>query len=68
MMPVQATVVLNNEDEEREINGVRAAMRSLKRRTGWIVTVADEEELSFDEGLVKIVPFWKFKPENVLTK
>ena len=66
--PIQATVVLNDESEEREINGVRAAMRALRRKTGWIVTVADEDEMLFEEGTVKIVPFHKFRPEETLTK
>lgn len=66
--PVQATVALNDESEDREINGVRSAMRSLERKRGWIVTIADEDELSLDEGTVRIVPFHKFKPEETLTK
>ena len=65
--PVQATVTLNDESEEREINGVRAAMKALRRKTGWIVTLADEDEMSFEEGNVMIVPFHKFQPAAVLT-
>ena len=64
--PVQATVELNDETDEREIGGVRQAMLALKRKVGWIVTVADEDELTFDEGIVRIVPFHKFKPEETL--
>lgn len=64
--PVQATVALTDDSEEREFRGVRAAMRALKRKDGWIVTVADEDELIFDEGTVHIVPFHKFMPEDVL--
>ena len=65
-MPVQATVELNDESEEREIAGVRHAMCALKRKVGWVVTIDDEDELSFDEGTVRIVPFCKFSPEEVL--
>ena len=65
--PVQATVTLNDDSEEREIDGVRAAMRALRRKEGWIVTVGDEDELSFDEGTVRIVPFHKFDPHDVLS-
>lgn len=50
----------------REFNGVRAAMRALKRKVGYIVTLSDEDEMSFEEGLVRIVPFHKFRPEDVL--
>ena len=57
---------LNDESEEREFNGVRAAMRALKRKVGYIVTLSDEDEMSFEEGLVRIVPFHKFRPEDVL--
>ena len=64
--PIQVTVGLNDETEEREIGGVRRAMRALKRKVGWIVTLADEDELTFDEGTVRIVPFHKFSPEEAL--
>jgi len=49
---VQATVTLNDDSEEREINGLLKAMRVLKRKVGWIVKLADEDELTFDEGTV----------------
>lgn len=62
--PVQATISLNSESEERKFNGVRAAMRALKRRTGWIVTLDEEDEFQFPEGSVKIVPFRKFSGEQ----
>lgn len=64
--PVQATFVLNDETEDREIGGVRDAMRKLKRKIGWIVTLNDEDELDVDEGVVKIVPFHKFNAKDVL--
>ena len=64
--PVQATFVLNDENEEREIGGIRDAMRKLKRKTGWIVTLADEDEIDCEEGVVKIVPFHKFKTMDAL--
>lgn len=64
--PVQATFALNDETEEREIGGVREAMRRLGRKLGWIVTLEDEDELRFDEGVVKVVPFHKFKAEEAL--
>ena len=64
--PVQATVELNDETEEREIGGVRQAMHTLKRKVGWVVTVADEDELTFEEGVVRVVPFYKFRPEETL--
>ena len=65
--PVQATFALNDETEEREIGGIRDAMRRLKRKLGWIVTLEDEDELDFDEGVVKVVPFHKFKAEDALS-
>lgn len=58
--PVQATVSLDSESEEREFGGVRAAMRALKCKTGWIVTLDEEDEFHTPEGNVKIVPFHKF--------
>ena len=38
----------------------------MKRKVGWVVTIADEDELTFDEGTVRIVPFHKFNPEEAL--
>lgn len=64
--PVQATAALNDDSEEREVGGLLKAMRALKRKAGWIVTLSDEDELTFDEGVVRIVPFCKFRPEDVL--
>lgn len=63
--PVQATVVLNDDSEEREIAGLRIAMASLGRRDGWIVTLAENDELSVPEGTVHIVPFHAFDPESM---
>ena len=63
----RATFALNDETEEREIGGIRDAMRRLKRKLGWIVTLEDEDELDFDEGVVKVVPFHKFKAEDALS-
>lgn len=62
------TVALNDDSEEREVNGLRKAMRILKRKVGWIVTLADEDEFTVDEGTVRIVPFYKFRPEEVLLR
>lgn len=64
--PVQATVVLNSDNEERECAGIRSAMRTLRRRRGWIVTRADEDEIEFDEGVVKVTPFFKFNPKEAV--
>lgn len=60
--PVQATVALNDDSEEREIAGVRAAMSALGRRRGWIVTLDEEDELKVPEGTIRIVPFHAFEP------
>ena len=64
--PVQATVTLNGDSETREINGLRQAMRALKQPVGWIVTLADEETLRVEEGIIRIVPFHHFTPQLVL--
>ncbi len=65
-IPVQASTELNADSEEREIEGVRAAMRATKRKRGVIVTFAEEDEVSFGEGTVSIIPFYKFNPHTVL--
>lgn len=64
--PVQATVTLNGDSEAREINGLRLAMRALKQPVGWIVTLADEDVLRVEEGVIRVVPFHRFAPQLVL--
>lgn len=64
--PVQATFSLNDETEGRELGGVREAMRRLKRRVGWVVTLEEEDELGYEEGVVKVVPFHKFRAVDAL--
>ncbi|MBQ7252429.1 MAG: ATP-binding protein [Kiritimatiellae bacterium] len=63
--PVQATVALNEDSEEREVTGMRAAMAALGRRRGWIVTVGEEDVLSVPEGEIRIVPFHAFDPAAI---
>ncbi len=63
--PVQATIELNADSEDREINGARVAMKALGRRRAWIVTVADRDEITTQDGSIHIVPFHAFDPTSI---
>ena len=46
----------------RELSSLRAGMRSLGAREGWVVSMDDEEEIEVEEGLVHVVPAWRWLP------
>lgn len=45
---------------QREIEGLRAGMRSLGVPEGWIITMDEEDEIASEDGLIHIVPAWKW--------
>ena len=45
---------------QREIEGLRAGMRSLGVPEGWIITMDEEDEITSEDGLIHIVPAWKW--------
>lgn len=58
---VQATVSMaDGATREREVGGLRAGMRRLGAREGWVVTLDDEEEIDVPEGAVHVVPAWRW--------
>lgn len=58
---VQATVSLADPaTRRREVEGLRAGMRALGEREGWIVTLDEQEELDAPEGAVHVVPAWRW--------
>lgn len=54
---IQACYDLNSINQEREINGLNAAMEKFSISTGLIITYDQEKVLS---KKIKIMPFWKF--------
>lgn len=58
---VQATVSLADpRTRAREIEGLRAGMRALGEREGWVVTMDEREEVPVPEGAVHVVPAWEW--------
>ncbi len=58
---VQATVSLADPaTRRREVEGLRAGMRALGEREGWIVTLDEQEEIAVPEGSVHVVPAWRW--------
>lgn len=62
---VQVTYSLA-ENREREIRGLRKAMAATGVRKGIIVTMDEEGEAEYDEGLLLIIRGWRFtiNPES----
>jgi len=55
-LAVQACLEINDENKDREIQGIKEAMRQLKIKEGIILTYNQEDVI---EG-IKIVPLWKW--------
>ena len=61
-MAVQACVELHSQDLDRELKGIRAAMSRFALKEGWIVTLDQNDSFNVAEGVVHVVPFWRFCP------
>lgn len=57
---VQVCWELNISNQEREINGLTAAMLFFKQSEGTIITFDQEDEIKTTSGTIRIVPVWKF--------
>ena len=44
----------------REIRSLREAMAELKTRESLLVTLDYEDTLEFEEGIIRILPIWKY--------
>ena len=53
---VQACFELNDQNQKREINGLKEAMADLKIEDGVIITY--DQEMKVDD--VAVIPFWKY--------
>lgn len=54
----------NEKTREREISALREAMERFHRSEALIITFDDEEELTVSEGIIRIMPAWKWLLEN----
>ncbi|MGB3478332.1 MAG: ATP-binding protein [bacterium] len=57
---MQVTYELNDENQDREIDGLVDACKTLKKRQGTIVTMDQEDEFKVRKTNIRIVPFWKW--------
>lgn len=57
---IQVCYLLNEENKEREIEGLAEAMNNLKLKEGLILTQEQEEEIKIKNKKIKIVPIWKW--------
>jgi predicted AAA+ superfamily ATPase len=57
---IQVTYELNDENQDREINGLVDACKMLKKRQGTIVTMDQEDEKKVRKTNIRIIPFWKW--------
>jgi predicted AAA+ superfamily ATPase len=58
---IQVSYNINNpETANREIKGLRAAMKEFNITTSWIITFDETKEIVVEEGLIKVVPAWQW--------
>ena len=64
-MAVQSCVKLHSQDLDRELNGLRAAMSRFGLKEGWIITLEQADSFNVAEGVIHVVPFWKWSVSAV---
>ena len=57
---VQVCLELNEENKEREINGILEALKKFELNKGVILTYEQEDELKTEGKTIKILPVWKW--------
>ena len=57
---LQACYSLDEDNKDREINGIREAMEKYGLKRGRIITYDQEDELAVDGKTIKVTPAWKW--------
>jgi predicted AAA+ superfamily ATPase len=58
---IQVSVSLQQQEtRERELAGIKEAMQTYQLKTGVILTENEEEMITSEDGVVKILPVWKW--------
>jgi len=57
---IQVCYELNEENKEREISGLKEAMKKLKIKDGLLLTNGQEEEIRLDKKKIMVKPVWKW--------
>ena len=60
ILAIQVCYEFNDENQEREINGLVGAMDELKLKEGLILTYNQEDELDVDGRKIVLKPVWKW--------
>jgi predicted AAA+ superfamily ATPase len=60
-MLIQVSCSINNpETAEREVKGLRAAMKELGITNSWIITYDETKEIEVQEGIINVIPAWQW--------
>ena len=57
---IQVCYDLNNDNKEREINGLMEVLTKFKLDEGMILTFDKEEEIKIDNKIINVKPVWKW--------
>jgi predicted AAA+ superfamily ATPase len=58
---IQVSYSINNpETAEREVKGLRAAMKEFGVTNSWIITYDETKEIEVQEGLINVIPAWQW--------
>jgi predicted AAA+ superfamily ATPase len=52
--------IKNTETADREVKGLRAAMKEFGIAQGLIITFDETQEIEIQEGLIKVIPAWQW--------
>jgi hypothetical protein len=61
---IQVTYSLNSENRERELRGLAEAMEKLKTDKGLILTINQDENISFEGKKFSVVSAWRWLTDN----
>jgi predicted AAA+ superfamily ATPase len=60
-MLIQVSYSINNpETAEREVKGLRAAMKEFGITNSWIITCDETKEIEVQEGIINAIPAWQW--------
>jgi len=58
---IQVSYSISDPDTlEREVKGLRAAMKELEIKNSLIITYDEEKEIEVQEGIIKVIPAWQW--------
>jgi hypothetical protein len=57
----------NPQTRQRELRAMEVAMVELNLSSGIVVTLNEQEEIAFENGVIQIIPVWRFLLEDINT-